>query len=139
MELDPPVNIDSLIENNIEALIIRTRPNDIWKKNKSYSGTNPAYLDSGVIEALNKTAVKHLLIDLPSVDKEKDEGKLSSHNAFWSTKGNIQNDKTITELVYIDNAHEDGLFLLNLQIISVDIDASPSKPVLYRIIENEVN
>jgi kynurenine formamidase len=33
---------------------------------------------------LHESGIKHLLIDLPSVDKEKDEGKLLAHKAFWN-------------------------------------------------------
>jgi hypothetical protein len=33
---------------------------------------------------LHESGIQHLLIDLPSVDKEKDEGKLLAHKAFWN-------------------------------------------------------
>jgi hypothetical protein len=42
---------------------------------KKYSHTNPPYLEEAAALSLRKLN-KHLLIDLPSVDKEKDEGKL---------------------------------------------------------------
>jgi kynurenine formamidase len=122
----------------VEALILRTLPNERDKCHKQYTGTNPGYIDRELIEALNQTEVKHLLLDLPSVDKERDEGLLSAHHSFWKTKGETAPEKTITELIYVDNEIEDGLFLLNLQIISVDIDASPSKPILYRILKDEI-
>ena len=40
---------------------------------------------------------------------------------------------TITELIFVDDAVKDGSYLLNLQIASFENDASPSKPVLYKI------
>ena len=40
---------------------------------------------------------------------------------------------TITELIYVPNEIKDGLYLLQIQIASLEIDASPSKPVLYEI------
>jgi len=119
--------------DNVEALVIRTRPNTIEKLEKNYTGTNPCYIDPGFIEKLNKTNVKHLLIDLPSVDREVDGGKMLSHKTYWEVDNGIAFDKTITEMIYVDNAIEDGLYLLNLQTISVDIDASPSKPILYAL------
>jgi hypothetical protein len=73
------------------------------------------------------------LIDLPSVDKEQDEGKLLSHNAFWNTSGKLRLDATITELIYVENTIEDGSYFLNLQIAPFENDASPSKPILYKI------
>lgn len=118
-----------------QALVIRTTPNTTTKLTQNYTGTNPCYIDYKFIQQLNKTNVDHLLIDIPSVDREVDGGKLSAHNAFWNTEDNLQLKKTITEMVYIDNDILDGLYLLNLQTISVDIDASPSKPILYALNE----
>ena len=73
-------------------------------------------------------------MDLPSVDKEKDNCELLSHNAFWNTKGELRLDATITEFIYVSNTIEDGTYLLNLQIAPFENDASPSKPVLYKVI-----
>ena len=78
--------------------------------------------------------MKHLLIDLPSVDREYDEGKLLAHKAFWNYPDNPRHDCTITEMIYVPNSIEDGSYLLNLQMASFENDASPSKPVLYEIL-----
>ena len=66
--------------------------------------------------------------------RESDDGLLLAHKAFWKYPDEVRSDCTITELVYIPDAIEDGLFLLNLQIASFDIDVSPSKPVLYKLL-----
>ncbi|MDN3595481.1 cyclase family protein [Zunongwangia endophytica] len=116
-----------------ESLIIRTIPNYIDKRSKKYSHTNWPYLSEDAMLHIRKLNVKHLLIDLPSVDKEKDEGKLLAHKAFWDYPKNTRFDATITELVYIPNQIEDGAYFLNLQIAAFENDASPSKPVLYKI------
>lgn len=121
-------------DNNIKALAIRTLPNAENKKSKNYTNTNPGYMDHESIKYVTEFGIDHLLLDLPSVDKEMDEGKLVAHKAFWDVTKTIQNQRTITEMIYIDNQIEDGLYLLNLQIISLEIDASPSKPVLYKIL-----
>jgi kynurenine formamidase len=125
--------------SNVEALIIRTLPNDSGKRSQKYSNTNPAYLSEEAAIYIRESGIKHLLIDLPSVDKEKDEGKLLAHKAFWKAT-NMENlnadarlDATITELVFVPNSVADGSYLLNLQIASFENDASPSKPVLYAI------
>ena len=77
--------------------------------------------------------VKHLLIDLPSVDKEIDGGALLAHRAFWEYPEKTNLERTITELIYVKNSILDGLYLLNLQISSFENDACPSKPVLYEL------
>lgn len=118
-----------------EALVVRTMPNTNEKKNKQYSNTNWTYLEEDAIKLLVKKGIKHLLVDLPSVDKEEDGGALKAHNAFWNTKGKIRKDATITELIYVSNKIEDGVYMLNLQIAPFENDATPSKPILYKILE----
>lgn len=118
-----------------EALIIRTLPNDDSKLERNYSGSNPCYLDPNIGTALARAGVLHLILDLPSVDREEDEGKLSTHHAFWQYPENTRMNATITELAYIPSTVADGYYLLNLMIASFDSDASPSKPVIYPIFE----
>ncbi|MCO6479086.1 MAG: cyclase family protein [Phaeodactylibacter sp.] len=116
-----------------EALIIRTLPNDELKLRTNYSGANPPYLHHEAVRYLGERGIQHLLIDLPSVDREEDEGKLLAHRAFWNYPENPRKDCTITELIFVNNSVKDGLYLLNLQIASFEIDVSPSKPVLYEL------
>lgn len=116
-----------------EALIIRTLPNDEAKLSRHYSGNNPPYVDHEAIIYLVNCGVNHLLLDLPSVDREDDEGKLLAHRAFWQYPDRIREKCTITELIYVKNLIKDGFYLLNIQIASFEIDASPSKPVVYEL------
>jgi hypothetical protein len=44
-------------------------------------------------------------------------------------------DCTITEFIYVPNKVKDGSYILNLQIAPFENDATPSKPVLYEILE----
>lgn len=124
-----------------EALIIRTMPNEELKLHRKYSNTNPPYLSEDAARHIRECGIKHLLIDLPSVDREQDEGKLLAHRAFWNVKdidnsnSDARMDCTITELIFVDNKIPDGNYILNLQIASFENDASPSKPILYSIIE----
>ncbi len=118
-----------------DALVLRTLPNTKDKLSKQYSNTNPAYLLEETAIYLRKKGVKHLLIDLPSVDKEKDNGELLAHKAFWNFHGKRRNDCTITELIYVPNSIKDGTYILNLQIAPFDNDATPSKPILYKVLD----
>lgn len=119
--------------NNNEALIIRTLPNNKSKRTRQYSNTNPPYLSEEAAKYIREIGVKHLLVDLPSVDKEKDDGKLLAHKAFWNYEGNQRLNATITEFVYVKNKIKNGIYLLNLQVASFKNDASPSRPVLYKL------
>jgi kynurenine formamidase len=115
-----------------EALVIRTLPNKKLKKQTQYSNTNWAYLTEDASLYIRTLGVAHLLVDLPSVDKEKDDGKLLAHKAFWDYPKNTRYQSTITEFIYVPNNVKDGEYLLNLQIASFKNDASPSKPILYK-------
>ena len=126
-QLSIPQNIDA------EALIIRTFPNSPDKKTRNYSGTNPPYLYFEAAEYIKGLGIKHLLLDLPSVDREEDEGKLLAHKAFWDYPSAPRMDATITEMAFIPDHIKDGLYLLELQVPAFELDAAPSRPVLYAI------
>lgn len=119
--------------NTPEAVVIRTLPNTKGKTTRKWSHTNWPYIQEEAAKMLADIDVKHILIDLPSVDREEDEGVLASHNAFWNTKGKTRMDATITEMIFVPHTMSDGSYLLNLQIASFENDASPSKPVLYEL------
>lgn len=116
-----------------EAVIIRTLSNGLNKLHYQYSNTNPPYIQKEAILYLNEKGVQHLLIDMPSIDKEKDDGKLEAHHAFWNYPEKPELHKTITELIYVPNEVIDGTYILNLQFAPFENDASPSKPLLYKI------
>ncbi|MEY2629716.1 MAG: Kynurenine formamidase [Bacteroidota bacterium] len=122
-----------------EALIIRTLPNGESKKHKNYSHTNPPYLSEDAAIFIREIGIQHLLIDLPSVDREEDEGRLVAHKAFWNVKDvnhlnpDARLDCTITEMIYVSDEVQDGSYMLNLQIASFENDASPSKPILFKL------
>lgn len=114
-----------------EAIIIRTLPNDADKQLRRYSGTNPPYLEPKICELLAEKGVKHLLVDLPSLDREEDGGRLAAHKAFWRYPEAIRRDCTVTELIFVPDEVSDGYYLLNLQVPSLEADAVPSKPIIY--------
>jgi kynurenine formamidase len=127
--------------NTTEAIVIRTLPNAETKKSKNYSNSNPPYLEAAAATFIRENGIKHLLIDLPSVDREEDEGKLLAHKAFWNVKdvtnlnADARLDCTITEMIFVNDEIKDGSYILNLQIASFENDASPSKPILFKIEE----
>lgn len=118
-----------------KAVVIRTLPNLKSKKTRQYSNTNPPYLSEAAIVFLRQKQVEHLLVDLPSVDREKDDGVLAGHHAFWNVGKALRKVATITEFIFVPNDVEDGTYLLNIQVAPIENDASPSRPVLYKIIE----
>ncbi len=118
-----------------EAVIIRTLPNLKDKRSQQYSHTNPPYILEEAAQFLVDKGVEHLLIDLPSVDREKDDGELLAHKAFWKFHADVRHSATITEFIFVANSIEDGTYFLNLQVAPLENDASPSRPVLYKILD----
>jgi kynurenine formamidase len=117
----------------IQALVLRSLPNQSSKLSQNYSGKNPTYLQPELCQALAALGVQHLLIDLPSVDREEDGGQMLAHKAFWQYPDNPRKEATITEMVFVPNEVPDDLYLLNIQIASLETDASPSKPLLFKL------
>lgn len=128
------VQIENALKGrNPEAIVIRTFPNEENKLHLNYSNTNPPYLEEEAAHFIRMQGIDHLLIDLPSVDREVDEGKLLAHNAFWDIHDKPRLDATITELVYVNSAIPDGTYLLNIQTAPFENDASPSRPLLFEL------
>lgn len=117
-----------------DALILRTLPNDGDKKDINYSDTNPAYFTTEAMQWIVANGFEHLLIDLPSVDRESDAGLLQTHRIFWNFSGEKRDRATITEMVFVPEEVNDGFYLLNLQTAPFENDATPSRPVIYPLI-----
>ena len=128
----------ALANQPCDALIVRTLPNDGSKLSRSYNVQNiPPFFTTQAMNFIVERGFKHLLVDLPSIDRLFDEGRLSNHRIFWNvetgkfeTNNKSRVNNTITELVYVPNQVEDGEYLLNLQIAPFESDASPSRPLL---------
>ena len=114
-----------------EALILRTLPNTNHKLHHNYSNSNPPYLEAKATAWMAEQGIDHLLLDLPSVDREEDGGELAAHHAFWNYPDAPRMHATITEFIYVPSEVTDGWYRLNLQVAPIENDASPSRPVLY--------
>ncbi|MCC6817896.1 MAG: cyclase family protein [Bacteroidia bacterium] len=114
-----------------DAIVIRTSPNSESKLHKNYSSSNPPYFDPEVLTFLREMGFKHLLTDLPSIDKESDEGRLAAHKNWFLENGKAEPIRTITELIYVPNHLTDGLYVLSMQLPAIQTDAVPSRIYLY--------
>ena len=136
---DLALKLKDINQNFLDAVIIRTLPNNDSKKSQDYLKKSSCFFSLEAMRYLVKLGVNHLLVDTPSVDRLLDDGHLSTHNIFWETQNKEFNPsakhKTITEMIFVDNQIEDGNYLLNLQIPAFVSDAAPSRPILYMIDE----
>ena len=125
--------LSAALQHHTPAVVLRTMPNTVEKLHRNYAGTNPPYLEAAAAAYLAAAGVEHLLLDLPSVDREEDGGALAAHKAFWQYPNAPRHHATITELIFVRDDIKDGLYLLHHQIAPFTIDASPSKPTLYAL------
>ena len=122
------------------AMVIRTLPNAADKRHRAYSGSpSPApYFLPEAMRWLVERGVDSLVVDLPSLDRADDGGRLAAHREYWglpaacndaaqATRGHA----LVTELAYVPDSVADGLYLLDLQVPAFGSDAAPSRPVLY--------
>lgn len=124
------------------ALIIRTLPNGVDKLSRKYDDVDiPAYFTAEAMQYIMQTGVRHLLVDLPSIDRIYDGGKLENHRIFWrvepgkfETNAATRMNATITELIYVPDGVADGEYILNLQIAPFSSDASPARPILFGVV-----
>ncbi len=156
VSVEPTVNGDAVVDRSVieerlgaltyvratdtmpTALIVRTLPNDESKLTRQYGENNiPPYFTTQAMEFIVECGFKHLLVDLPSVDRLFDEGKLSNHRIFWNVEqgsfeinADTRVNSTVTELIYVPNEVEDGEYILNLQLAPFENDAAPSRPIL---------
>jgi arylformamidase len=116
-----------------QALIIRTR--------EPHSSSAP-YLTREAAQTIVQRGIQHLVIDLPSIDREHDAGRLTAHRIFFGLPSGATSlervsrpQATITELAYIPDDLADGSYLLELQVPAWRGDAVPSRPLLYALRE----
>ena len=128
----------------LEALVIRTLPNDRGKLSRRYMEAPAPFFSLEAMRLLRALGVAHLLVDIPSLDRAFDEGKMSAHHIYWdvaagSHEVEISNasPRSVTEFIFVDDDIADGRYLLDIQIAPFAADAAPSRPVLYPLIPEQ--
>ena len=123
-----------------QAFIIRTLPNE-GKASRDYTEQTPPYLSEEAAQFLVARGIEHLVVDLPSIDRAHDEGRLSAHRVFFAlpvgsrSLGEARRPRaTITELAFVPDEVADGPYLLEIQAPAIGGDAVPSRPRLYPLI-----
>ena len=122
------------------ALAVRTLPNEPAKRTRDYTDIMPPYLTREAARYIVERGIEHLIVDLPSIDRSHDEGRLTAHRVFFglppgdSTLARAARAQcTVTELAYIPEAAADGPYLLELQVPAINGDAVSSRPLLYAV------
>jgi hypothetical protein len=123
------------------ALVIRTLPNPASKQHQDYTHQTPPFFAREAAELLVERGIEHLVVDMPSIDRAHDEGRLTAHRIFFglprgdTTLAHATRARaTVTELAFIPDSVADGPYFLELQVPALGGDAVPSRPLLYPIL-----
>ena len=115
-------------------------PNSKDKCSRDYAVAPAPFFTVEAMAYLLEMGVEHLLVDMPSVDRAEDAGKLTNHHLFWGmqegshrTNERTKLNRTITEFIYVGDQVKDGKYMLDLQIAPFQSDAAPSRPVLFEV------
>lgn len=122
-----------------EALVVRTLPNGADKRVRDWMAPPlPPYFTLEAMALLVTRGVRHLLTDLPSVDRLFDNGRLAGHRVFFGLPPDSRSaadvgrpDATVTEMIFVPDTLPDACYALSLQLAAWVSDATPSRPVLY--------
>lgn len=124
----------------VEAVVIRTLPNDPSRQALSYEHAEPyAVLSDDAAEWLARQPLKHLLVDAPSLDTAHDGGRLRVHRLWWCMADNPApagvdpSRRSATEMIFVPDELDDGLYWLELGLSPLLGDATPSRPILYSV------
>jgi hypothetical protein len=124
------------------AVVVRSLPNPPSKRHRAYAGSpSPApYFLPGAMQWLVERQVTSLVVDLPSLDRADDGGRLAAHRIYWGLPPGSDDAASarrghalVTELAFVPDDVRDGLYLLDLQVPAFAADAAPSRPVLYAL------
>ncbi|MGH8229515.1 MAG: cyclase family protein [Steroidobacteraceae bacterium] len=124
------------------ALVIRTTPatKPAAAPAAAPESEPPPYLSREAAEWLVERSIEHLVVDVPSIDRARDEGRLTAHRIFFGLPPGAADLAlarrarcTVTELASIPAALPDGEYLLELQVPAIAGDAVPSRPLLYAL------
>jgi kynurenine formamidase len=120
------------------AALARNWPRDYSPRAVVIRTTEASYLTRDAAEFLVARNIEHLVVNLPSIDRAHDEGRLTAHRVFFglpprATAGAMRPQATITEFARIPPEVPDGLYVLEIQTPAIAGDAVPSRPLLYPI------
>lgn len=118
------------------ALVVRCANPEKWAQ--SHSGIEmPPYFSIEAMKWIRQWQCRHLLVNLPSVDRLDDGGVLACHRIFWDMDAlghelgsPARIHCTITELLHIPVNITVGMYALLLQIPPWMTDAAPCRPYL---------
>ncbi len=130
--------LEGKIDTDCEVIMINTGNNPL---EKTFQGQNemPFFTNEAMEYLSQQTHIQHLIVDLPSIDKAHDEGKLSNHHIWWQVnpqskvlQETSRSDRTVSEWVFYPRNCKDGKYFVIYQAPLWGLDAVPTSIWLYK-------
>lgn len=125
-----------------QALVVRTHPHTGYGPHTAYPGPGgemPPFPTLDFTRTVAALGCRHLVLDVPSIDRLLDQGQLLNHRLFWNLPptGHEEGDHprrgcTLTEFAYPPATLPDGPCLLSIQVPHWVQDAAPSRLWAFR-------
>ena len=98
------------------------------------------YLSLEAARLIVERGIDHLVLELPSVDRSDDDGRLAGHRVLFGLPAGstrladaTRAHATVTELAFVPAACQDGPCAVQLQLTAWTGDAVPSRPVHFAL------
>lgn len=118
-------------EDYSQALIIAVDATD-WLPD----GTSAPYFTLEAMARIVSLGVRHLLVDIPSIDRLHDGGRMDNHRCFWGISENLDVNQergscSVTEMIRVPQDISEGHYFLSVHLPDITGDALPSMPMLF--------
>jgi len=105
----------------VEGLLFRVFQMPLKDQIHYYNTQKSPFFTREAMEWITTLKKRHLLVDLPSIDRGKDEGRLANHRHFFSHYP----DGSIVEFCYLPPELPDGYYTCHYAFVPMDTDAVP--------------
>ncbi|AML56183.1 N-formylkynurenine (Aryl-) formamidase [Serratia rubidaea] len=94
------------------------------------------YFSHQAMARIVELGVQHLLVDIPSIDRLYDGGRMDNHRCFWGLdvpdrRQTARRHASVTELIQVPTHAAAGHYFLTIQLPDLAGDALPSRPILF--------
>lgn len=99
-------------------------------------GTSAPYFTYQAMDRIVALGVRHLLVDIPSIDRLHDGGRMDNHRCFWGINENVgikqmRASCSVTEMIRVPQEISEGHYFLSVYLPDISGDALPSMPMLF--------
>lgn len=119
-----------------DALVVRHDGRSALER-RAWSELSPPYPTDDAMDLLAASSLRMLALDVPSVDRAVDAGRLRNHRVWWGLPGEghdavpLRPERLIVEMAALPDHLDDGVYLLGVAVPHIALDALPARVVVW--------